>query len=601
MRGRMHRRSSFLAAVAVLAAGAFAATPARADQTLGLGQPAAVDGVVVAWEITGAAGQTLQLRSVQALGGGGSATTAISADTAVTASPQAFAARQPLAAGGTLALAGATGSPTVSATVEPDADGDGWGDTTQDACPGNAADHAAPCDPTTTFGSPLHLQPDTRSLTGGPYETFQNAAAGTTPAAPAAGVLVRWRLRADPAKADTVLQLVRPTTPGGGTYAVIAESDPVRTTDDGVVTLPAQIAVQQGDRLALRSVTRGAQSVSGALAFRNGDAMDLDGTPRTAGQTWTPDTSTPNAFRLLIQADVEPDANADGRGDVTQEHADLRVTGSATAEAAVTEPWGQGYTVRNDGPDDALGVVVTLGGPGAMASGPGCAPGGTTCAVGTIKAGAAVTISAGFAIPTIYPPPSGTYTSTATATAVTDDPDLKNNSATLTTVTRPVGGGIVPVPRPPGLCANVVRGTRDDNVLRGTIFGDRLVGDDGDDLLKGLAGADCLEGGTGNDVLDGGDGDDRLSGASGRDRLTGGNGADKLTGGRGNDRLNGGNGDDTLSPGAGHDAIAGGAGNDTINSVDGVRETVDCGKGRDTVRADRRDRLKGCEKVTRKR
>jgi Ca2+-binding RTX toxin-like protein len=58
---------------------------------------------------------------------------------------------------------------------------------------------------------------------------------------------------------------------------------------------------------------------------------------------------------------------------------------------------------------------------------------------------------------------------------------------------------------------------------------------------------------------------------------------------------------DTLSPGAGHDAIDAGAGNDTINAVDGVRETVDCGSGRDTVRADRRDRLRHCEKATRRR
>ena len=91
----------------------------------------------------------------------------------------------------------------------------------------------------------------------------------------------------------------------------------------------------------------------------------------------------------------------------------------------------------------------------------------------------------------------------------------------------------------------------------------------------------------------------RLAGSSGRDRLIGGKGDDKLTGGKGNDRLSGGSGNDTLSPGAGHDAIDGGPGNDTINSVDGVRETVICGSGRDTVRADRVDRLRGCEKITR--
>jgi len=35
----------------------------------------------------------------------------------------------------------------VSATVEPDADDDGYGDETQDACPGDATDHTLPCGP----------------------------------------------------------------------------------------------------------------------------------------------------------------------------------------------------------------------------------------------------------------------------------------------------------------------------------------------------------------------------------------------------------------------------------------------------------------------
>jgi hypothetical protein len=33
-----------------------------------------------------------------------------------------------------------------------------------------------------------------------------------------------------------------------------------------------------------------------------------------------------------------------------------------------------------------------------------------------------------------------------------------------------------------------------------------------------------------------------------------------------------------------------------VNSKNGRRETIDCGPGNDVVRADKRDRLKGCEK-----
>ena len=48
------------------------------------------------------------------------------------------------------------------------------------------------------------------------------------------------------------------------------------------------------------------------------------------------------------------------------------------------------------------------------------------------------------------------------------------------------------------------------------------------------------------------------------------------------------------------DFYFGGSGNDTINSRDGVAETVDCGAGKDTVKADKKDRLKHCEKILRR-
>lgn len=93
-----------------------------------------------------------------------------------------------------------------------------------------------------------------------------------------------------------------------------------------------------------------------------------------------------------------------------------------------------------------------------------------------------------------------------------------------------------------------------------------------------------------NDRLVGGKGDDALFGGPGSDRLVGGSGADYLSGGSGHDRLVG---------GPGRNRIEAGGGSDSINSANGVRELVDCGFGRDTVKADLRDRLSGCERVTR--
>ena len=44
-------------------------------------------------------------------------------------------------------------------------------------------------------------------------------------------------------------------------------------------------------------------------------------------------------------------------------------------------------------------------------------------------------------------------------------------------------------------------------------------------------------------------------------------------------------------------AYTGGAGRDNITSRNGIREIVSCGPGRDQVRADQDDRLRGCERV----
>jgi len=170
----------------------------------------------------------------------------------------------------------------------------------------------------------------------------------------------------------------------------------------------------------------------------------------------------------------------------------------------------------------------------------------------------------------------------------------------------------------PGRCSNGLKGGIGDDVLSGTELGDALYGLAGDDLLAGLAGDDCLYGSTGADGLSGGAGNDRLSGSSGEDLLTGGAGRDTLYGGEardvlrgqggndslrgegGNDSLDGGADADRLDGGLGNDTLLGGAGTDTffagpgadvVNAVDGRRERIDCGTGRDVARVDRSDRV----------
>jgi hypothetical protein len=471
------------------------------------------------------------------------------------------------------------------------------------------------------IGSLLTLAPDPAGFVpSGEVQALQGPVDSPGDAVPRDGVLTQWHLRSLPTAGDTVLQVLRPDGEEGDddtTFTVVAESEPVHVTSTDITAVDAQLPVKYGDRIAARSVqAEGGASDLGAVADRVGNPIYTEQPPKTLGQTWTPPEVSINEHELLIQADIEPDADQDGKGDITQNSADLVLTGSAPAAVGNLEPWSMTYTVRNDGSDAARSISLTISGggvvpPATAPAGVGCkdnyvppVPDAFTCVIAKLVPGASASLSPSFVTPAIYPPLGGTFATQATVTALTSDPDTTNNTAALKTVVAgpaPYNPYIPPqAPFDVKSCTNIIRGTRDDDVLRGTTFGDRLVGGDGDDLLKGLGADDCLEGGTGADVLDGGDGNDRLAGSSGRDRLSGGTGDDKLTGGKGNDRLTGGPGNDTISPGSGRDVVDAGGGNDTINSVDGVKETIDCGAGSDIVRADKRDRLKHCEKVTRR-
>lgn len=117
--------------------------------------------------------------------------------------------------------------------------------------------------------------------------------------------------------------------------------------------------------------------------------------------------------------------------------------------------------------------------------------------------------------------------------------------------------------------------------------------------LVGTDGPDTLTGSGAGDVIFGRGGSDRIHGRDGHDCLIGGAGNDTLRGESGDDRLTGGRGADTLLGGAGINAYDAGSGNDVVNSVNGRVEFVRCGPGQDRATVDRRDRVSGCERVTR--
>jgi NitT/TauT family transport system substrate-binding protein len=95
-------------------------------------------------------------------------------------------------------------------------------------------------------------------------------------------------------------------------------------------------------------------------------------------------------------------------------------------------------------------------------------------------------------------------------------------------------------------------------------------------------------------------GDDLLIGWDKGESLSGGAGNDTVLGFEGNDTLNGGAGNDIIDGGAGADKISGGAGNDVITAIDGQRDVIDCGPGKDKVYSDTKDVVTACEFVSHK-
>ncbi|HEX5900364.1 MAG TPA: hypothetical protein VFY32_13255, partial [Solirubrobacteraceae bacterium] len=282
--------------------------------------------------------------------------------------------------------------------------------------------------------------------------------------------------------------------------------------------------------------------------------------------------------------------------------ADIALTMSGPAFGVVDRDAPYDVTVANRGPSAAAGVTLTdvipAGTRLVRTEGTGtCTQGATLrCTLPAIPANASATVTVVLAGAT----EGATFRHTVTVAATSTDPTASDHGAFVDT--RVTGASVAPpgfaLTGPP--CVNPAFGGRDDDVLLGSSFGDRMFGRQGRDLLRGREGDDCLWGGEGADVLDGDGGDDSLWGGDGRDRLFGGAGNDRVLGGAKGDELHGDGGEDQLFPGSGRDRVWGGPGNDTISARDGSRDVIDCGAGLDRVTADRRDRLRGCERVSRR-
>jgi hypothetical protein len=204
------------------------------------------------------------------------------------------------------------------ATLEPDADQDGYGDISQDLCPGSPIAEAA-CSGALS-GSRLQSEVVPGGFCSGECLLLQKTIGGVSQAAPFDGVVVRWRVL----DADTGSYRVRTVAPqpnefyrvgpSSGVGNVVASS-PIRPMKKAIASFPTRIPIEAGGYVGLvyqASVhnQRGPES-SGTTYQQLANAVP-DGTVERG-------LISPPAGEMLYNADIEPDADHDGYGDVTQD------------------------------------------------------------------------------------------------------------------------------------------------------------------------------------------------------------------------------------------------------------------------------------------
>lgn len=198
-----------------------------------------------------------------------------------------------------------------------------------------------------TIGSNLTTPNLASSTCGIPRCTFTNltlptgalAAGGLT--SPIDGVVTRWRIKVGGETSPVSLRVLRGVGDGSGTGAGTGPTEaapPLFST----TTYQARLAIRAGDRIGIDCCA------SFGNFFGSSGTRYLWVPALADGQT-SPAFS--DALQLLVNADVEPDADRDGFGDETQDRCPSEA--STQGECPVMK---------------CLGVVATLsGGPGADA------------------------------------------------------------------------------------------------------------------------------------------------------------------------------------------------------------------------------------------
>jgi hypothetical protein len=138
-------------------------------------------------------------------------------------------------------------------------------------------------------------------------------------ASPADGVIVRWRIKTagDGPGSQVNLRVLHPgfligSFTGAGTSAPFT-----MPATAGTYTVPTRLPVRTGDVIGIDAPMDALDVSPGPVS---GDQMDFwDPTLTDGGSTALFPQATSVPWELLLNADVEPDADHDGYGDVTQD------------------------------------------------------------------------------------------------------------------------------------------------------------------------------------------------------------------------------------------------------------------------------------------
>lgn len=200
----------------------------------------------------------------------------------------------------------------MAATYEPDDDADGYGDASQDLCPGSPVATTA-CSGI-LFGSDLAGPHGTFANCGFACLNIQKSIGGQSTAAVQDGVVVRWRVLG----ATTGSYRIRVLAPSGGQYTLLRSSDPGAVTSEPVLTekihsFATRLPIPAGAYVAL------AAPVSTTLGFRSGAGSSYEDVDDHVADGTTSSMTGQASGTILYDADIEPDADHDGYGDISQD------------------------------------------------------------------------------------------------------------------------------------------------------------------------------------------------------------------------------------------------------------------------------------------